>query len=392
MDTPANPFRPAQRSGNVAAFLAMDVLSRARALEGEGRDIVHMEVGQPEAPVPEVVIAASREKLETGVLSYTEALGTMAFRRAVRAHMKRWYSVDVPVERIVAITGSSGGFMLAFLACFNPRARVALPVPGYPAYRNTIAALDLAPVLMPLDPATGFIPSLDDIAALHAKEPLDGLLLASPNNPTGTVIPRKRLGEIAAFCRANGIRLISDEIYHGLVYGTSAETALAFDPDAIVVNSLSKFFCMTGWRIGWMIVPEELVRPVERLQQNLFICPPDISQAGAVAALENVDAFAPVLDRYRQNRALFESLPSLGFGRVLPMDGAFYAYADITPFGLDALTFTQRMLEEASVAATPGLDFDPLTGGSYVRFSYAGAPERMGEGIERLKRWLSSLG
>ncbi len=382
-------FKLSHRAKRADPFIAMDVLARAKALEAAGRNIVHMETGQPSAPVPPAVLKAAQETLQTGVLSYTEAAGIVPFRSALTDHYRAWYDLDVPAERFIATTGSSGGFMLAFLALFDVGARVGLPMPGYPAYRNILKTLGVDTVTVPTGPEGRWSPQIADIEAIHRETPLDGLLIASPNNPTGTVIPPDRLKAIVDFCDANGIVLISDEIYHGLTFDAPAHSALEFSDTPIVISSFSKYFCMTGWRIGWMTVPPDLVRPVEVLAQNLFISVPTLSQYAAIEALNMAEAFRPLCDVYRQNRAILaKTLPRIGFETILPMDGAFYAYADISPFSADSLAFARDMLETAGVAATPGVDFDPDGGHTYIRFSLAGTTAEIAEGCRRLEAWL----
>lgn len=380
---------PRQRKP-IAPFIAMEVMSRANALEAQGRSIIHLEVGQPSLPAPPRAMEAAERAMRQGRIGYTEALGIPRLRRALAAHYADAHGLSIPPERIAVTTGSSGGFLLAFLANFGPGARVALPTPGYPAYRNILAALDMQVVEFETRPEGRWAPEVERIAQEHRREPLAGLLLASPANPSGTVIEPQRLREIAAFCKREGIVLIVDEIYHGLTYHGPAETVLGAAPEAIVVNSFSKYFRMTGWRVGWLVLPEGQVRSVERLAQSLFISVPTLSQEAAVGALESHGELATQIGFYERNRALLGGgLERLGFGEILPMDGAFYAYAELGPHGADSMAFCRAMLEEAGVAATPGLDFDPACGHRYVRFSYAGAHEEIEEALRRLDRWLS---
>lgn len=367
----------------------MDVMSSAARLEAAGRSIIHMEVGQPGSPAPEPVLRLAHAALEDGRLGYTEAMGIMPLRQRIARHYKDSYGVDIGVERVMITTGSSGGFNLSFLAAFDPGARIALAAPGYPAYRNILFALGLEAVDVPIGPAGNWILTAGQIAEAHADKPLDGVLIASPANPTGTMASAQQLRDICQTCDTLGIRLISDEIYHGLTYGTPAETALRFTDDAIVINSFSKYYCMTGWRVGWMILPEYLARPMERLAQSLFISVPDLSQRAAVGAFEATAELEAVRLGYEANRALFlQRMPELGFDEILPVDGAFYVYASVAPFTNDSLAFAGRMLEEAGIAATPGLDFDRDRGNRYMRFSFAGPHSAMSEGLDRLAGWL----
>lgn len=378
----------AGRLTRVSPFLAMDVLSAATAKERQGIDIVHMEVGQPSAPAPRSAIVAAQAALAAGRIGYTEALGLPSLRERIARHYGETYGVAVDAERVIVTTGSSAGFVLAFLALFDAGARIAITAPGYPAYRNIFAALDMEPVEVPISAADRWALSLADLERVHAERRLDGVLAMSPANPTGTMIAEAELAGIGAFCRREGLWFVSDEIYHGLTYEAPAVTALAADADAVVVNSFSKYYCMTGWRIGWLVVPQRLVRPLERLAQNLYISPPYLSQVAAEAAFDGIDELEAVKAGYAANRALLlEELPRLGLTPA-PVDGAFYAYVDITRFSDDSHRFCARMLDEIGVAATPGLDFDAEKGRDFMRLSFAGSTERCREGIRRLAGWL----
>ena len=378
-----------RRAAAVAPFLAMDVMAAAAARDRAGAATVHMEVGQPSAPAPRPVIEAARAVLESGRVPYTEALGMHALRERIARHYRETYGVAVESERVVVTTGSSAGFILAFLSLFDAGARVAVPQPGYPAYRSILSSLDLVPAPMVLRDEERYAPTAAALRATHAAAPLAGVLVMSPANPSGTVIVPERLGELCAAARALGLPFVSDEIYHGLAYGVPTATALQFDPDAIVINSFSKYYCMTGWRIGWMVVPAGLVRAVERLAQNLYISAPYLSQVAALAAFDAREELDAVRDGYARNRAiLLDAFPGLGLGRTHPADGAFYLYADVANLTNDATAFCRRMLDEAGVAATPGVDFDPAEGAHHVRFSFAGSEAECREAVTRLKVWL----
>ncbi|AWN40000.1 pyridoxal phosphate-dependent aminotransferase [Methylobacterium durans] len=378
-----------RRAAAVAPFLAMDVMAAATARDRAGAGVVHMEVGQPSASAPRPVVEAARAALESGRIPYTEALGLPALRERIARHYREHYGVAVEPERVVVTTGSSAGFILAFLSLFDAGDRVAVPQPGYPAYRSILAALDLIPAPMVLTDADRYAPTAAGLRATHAKASLSGVLVMSPANPSGTVIVPERLGELCAASRSLGLPFISDEIYHGLTYGVPSATALQFDPDAVVINSFSKYHCMTGWRIGWMVVPAGLVRAVERLAQNLYISAPYLSQVAARAAFDAQDELDAVRDGYARNRQiLLDAFPGLGLGRTHPADGAFYLYADVANLTNDASAFCRRMLDEAGVAATPGLDFDPAEGAHHVRFSFAGSEGECREAVVRLRRWL----
>lgn len=374
------------RRGAVPPFIVMDVLRAANAREAAGESVLHLEVGQPGTAAPAPVIAAAQAALASETLGYTEALGLPRLRARIAAHYDAAYGLEVAPERIVVTTGASGGFVLAFLSAFEPGDRVGVAEPSYPAYRNILAALDLQPVPIRTSLEGRFQPSVEQLAPLAGN--LDGLILASPSNPTGTMLTQDALGELAAFCRQAGIRLLSDEIYHGIAYGEPAASALAFDAEAIVVNSFSKYFSMTGWRIGWMVAPESLLRSIECLAQNIFISPPTLSQHGALAVFDcrkELDAYVAAYGKNR--RLLLEELPKAGFDKLAPADGAFYLYADISNFSDDSEHFCRAMLEETGVAATPGIDFDPVEGNRYVRFSFAGAHATIKEAADRLKNW-----
>lgn len=379
------PLKVARR-GSIPPFIVMDVMTAAAERQRSHGDVLHLEVGQPSTPAPSKVIAAAKAALDSELIGYTVALGVPALRQRIARHYRDAYGVDVPAERIVVTTGSSGGFMLSFLAAFEIGDRVALAAPGYPAYRNILKTLGIQAVELPVGPETRFQPTPDLLDALDA--PVDGLIVASPANPTGTVLAAPAMADLAAYCRAKGIRLISDEIYHGIAYGAEPMTALAATDEAVIINSFSKYFSMTGWRLGWMVVPPDLLRAVECLAQNLFISPPTLSQHAAVAAFDCGDELDRNVARYAANRALLlERLPRAGFDRLAPADGAFYIYADIAHLTNDSEAFCRRMLAETGVAATPGVDFDPQRGHATIRFSFAGSTEDMGEAADRLIRW-----
>jgi len=380
---------PSSRS-NVPPFIVMDVMAAAARREAAGGRVVHMEVGQPAAPAPSTAIAAARAALEAGRIGYTEALGIPQLRSRIAAYYTECHGVTVDPGRVVVTTGSSAAFTLAFLALLEPGDRVAVALPGYPPYRHILTALGCEPVPIGISAETGWAVTADAVLAAHRAAPLEAVLVASPANPTGTMLSAAALAGLIQACDAEGIRFISDEIYHGLDYAFPAETAVRLSDQAVVINSFSKYFCMTGWRIGWMVVPDALVRPVERLQQNLAISAPTLSQIAALAAFDGRDEMEAVKRGYEDNRrTLTEGLPKAGLEKFLPVDGAFYLYADVSRFSLDSLAFAQRMLAEAGVAATPGIDFDPVDGHRFIRFCYAGSNADMREAVERIGRWLA---
>lgn len=374
------------RRGRIPPFIVMDVMRAANEREAAGKDVLHLEVGQPATSAPKEVLLAARRALESDRLGYTDSFGVPALRARISQHYRDLYGVEVPAERIFATTGSSGGFVLSFIAAFDAGDRVALADPGYPAYRNILHALGVEVVGLPTGPNSRFQPTIEH---LELAAPLDGLIVASPSNPTGTMLTPAELRSIADYCEENGIRLISDEIYHGITYGLIEEsTAAVFGDHAVVINSFSKYFSMTGWRLGWMIVPPDLIRAVECLAQNLFISPPTLSQIAAVAAFDCREELDDNVARYGANRSLLlAELPKAGFTRMAESDGAFYLYADVTHLTNDSEAFCRRMLAETGVAATPGIDFDPDRGRGFVRFSFARSNEDMAEAARRLIAW-----
>ncbi|UFI01984.1 pyridoxal phosphate-dependent aminotransferase [Roseibium aggregatum] len=384
-------FQPSRRS-DVSPFIAMDVLAEAARLEAQGRKIIHMEVGQPSAPAPKAALDMARKALDHGRLGYTEALGIRPLREALAAHYRTTYGVDVPVERIMATTGSSAGFNLAFLAAFDPGDRIVLTAPGYPAYRNILKALGLVAVEIEVGEETRWSLTPAHLEEAQKEGPVKGVLVASPANPTGTMMTADALEDLIRYCDEAGIWFISDEIYHGLCYDGEEKTALETSQNVIIVNSFSKYYCMTGWRIGWLVLPEQLVRPTERIAQSLYISPPELSQIAAGAALNSVQELEAVKAGYAANRALLlDGLPKIGLDKLLPVDGAFYIYADISRFSSDSLDFARRMLHEAGVAATPGVDFDPVHGHEFLRFSFAGAHDDMKLALEKLRGFLKAV-
>ena len=379
---------PSRRS-DVPPFMVMDVMAAAARIEAAGGHVIHMEVGQPSAGAPKTAIAAAHAALEAGRIDYTSALGIPSLRDRIARHYRDVHRCDVSAERIVVTTGSSGGFILAFLSMFEPGDRVAVTVPGYPPYRHILTALGCEPVLIETTNETRHALTGEALLAAHRKAPLKGVLVGSPANPTGTMMSREALAGLIAAAEDAKIRFISDEIYHGLDYAFPAVTAAALSDHALVINSFSKYFCMTGWRVGWMVVPELLVRPIERLQQNLSISVPSLSQIAAEAAFEGAAEMAEIKHGYQENRRiLIEGLPKAGLSKFLPADGAFYLYADVSDFTSDSFEFAKQMLEQAHVAATPGVDFDPIHGRSFIRFSYARSAEEMREAVDRIAHWL----
>nr|WP_276562414.1 aminotransferase class I/II-fold pyridoxal phosphate-dependent enzyme [Hoeflea prorocentri] len=370
----------------------MDVLAAATKRKREGHPVISMAVGQPAHGAPAAVLAAARSGLANAAIGYTDALGTSDLRQSIAGHYADRYGLTIHPDRIAITTGSSAGFNLAFLALFDSGDRVVITRPGYPAYRNILQALGLVPVEIAVSEETQFTltPSLLEEAAVRHGT-IAGVLLASPANPTGTVTGRAALTDLVAYCETNGITFISDEIYHGLSYSGGETSALSLTDKAVIVNSFSKYYCMTGWRIGWMVLPEQAIRPVERLAQSLYISPPELSQIAACAAFGATDELEAIKRGYEANRALLmKRLPEIGFSIASPMDGAFYAYADASRFTNDSMEFARTMLTQIDVAATPGRDFDPVEGHRTIRFSYAGSYQEMEEAVDRISDWLAT--
>jgi aspartate/methionine/tyrosine aminotransferase len=387
------PFRPSRR-GLVPPFIAMDVMRAANEREAQGQSVIHLEVGQPGTPAPAAVLDAARRALAEDRIGYTDALGIRPLREAIAQHYREQYGVMVEPAEIVVTTGSSAAFQLAFLAAFEPGDRVALAAPGYPAYRNILTALDLEPVLIEVGENAHYQPNPELLA--EAGE-LAGLIVASPANPTGTMIPAADLARLSDYCRDRQIRLVSDEIYHGITYETAPQTARAFGAGdqggAIVINSFSKYYSMTGWRLGWMVMPSDLARSVECLAQNFYISPPALSQLAALPVFGCRAELDGHVARYRANRdRLTATLRQAGLTRFAPAEGAFYLYVDVSALTRDSVEFCQRMLAENGVAVTPGRDFDPIHGDTWIRLSFAGSTDDIAEASHRLAAWLPRAG
>lgn len=370
--------------GQVDAFIVMDMVAEAAKLEAEGRHIIHMEVGQPGSGAPAVAVEAVTAAMQSESLGYTMALGLPELRRGIADLYQRWYGVDLNPERVIVTSGSSGAFLLAFTALFEAGDRVGLGEPGYPSYRQILKALSLEPVGLATSAANRLQPVPADLEGVD----LAGLIVASPGNPSGTMLSKAALADLISYAQARDIAFVSDEIYHGLHYGARAHSALEISDDVYVINSFSKYFSMTGWRVGWMVVPQDHLRTVERLAQNMFICAPHVAQIAALAALQAEPELEANRAVYAENRRLMlQGLPEAGFDKIAPPDGAFYIYADVSDLTEDSLAFARDILHKAGVAVTPGLDFDAKRGGQTLRFSYARATADIVEGLARLKAY-----
>jgi aspartate/methionine/tyrosine aminotransferase len=376
------------RRSAIEPFHAMDVLAEANRLIALGKPVISMAVGQPSDPAPQPVLEAARLALAHGRLGYTNALGIDDLRNRIALHYHQHYGVEVDPARIAVTTGSSSGFNLAFLAMFDAGDRVAITRPGYPAYRNIMTALGIEVVEIPIEPGEGSL-TAERLQEVHRAKPLKGLLFASPANPTGAVLPSQEMKNLVLAAESLGISVISDEIYHRLSHIGPDTTALSVSGNVTIINSFSKYYCMTGWRIGWMVLPQALVRPVERIAQSLYISPPELSQIAAVEAFSGTEELEAVKARYRESRQLLmDRLPRLGLDLAAPMDGAFYAWCDVSKHSNDSMAFAKKMLAETYVAATPGHDFDPVNGHRFMRFSYSGKPGDMAEALDRIEKWL----
>ena len=378
------------RRGLIPPFIVMDVMRAANGLDATGEAVIHMEVGQPSTGAPHGVVDAVKQVVGgANALGYTDAFGIPELRVRIATHYKEQYDIEIDPERVVVTTGSSGGFVLSFLAAFDPGDRVALASPGYPAYRNILRALGIEVVEILTEQETNFQPTPELLAKeVSENGAIQGLIVASPSNPTGTMITPVQLKELVSFCGANSVRFISDEIYHGITYGAEAQTAAAFSDDVVIINSFSKYFSMTGWRIGWMILPDDLLHSVGCLTSNLFISAPTLSQVAGLAAFECRTELDQNIERYAANRELLlRELPKAGFNKLASVDGGFYIYADVGGLTNDSTEFCQRMLAETGVASTPGPDFDPSRGHRYLRFSFAGGSRDMAEAAKRLIEW-----
>ena len=378
--------------GDVAPFHVMRVIDAVVARRAAGLPVIDLSAGQPSTPAPAAVRAAAAQALDGQLLGYTNALGIPPLRAAIARHYRCAYGVDVAPASVAVTTGSSGGFLYAFLAAFEAGDTVVLARPGYPAYRNMLAALDCRVVELPCGPQARFQPTVAQLDGFVADNgaPPDGLVVASPANPTGTMIAADELAALSRWCDAHGTRLISDEIYHGVTYAEPGGTAWSSGRSSVVVNSFSKYFCMTGWRIGWLLAPDDLLDSVDRLAGNFSICPPALSQFGAVAAFDAIAELDANVERYRANRdMLLAELPRIGVTKIAPPDGAFYIYADVSRWTDDSLSWSARLLAETGVAVVPGLDFDTVDGGNYIRMCFAGDGDELKHAVEILGDWLT---
>ena len=375
--------------GNIDPFIVMDVMEKARKAEENGRKIIHLEVGQPSTAIPFEALKRTSDTMKRDPLGYTVALGLPELRKKISELYCNWYNLDLDPARVIITSGSSGAFIISFISLFDVGARVGIGAPGYPSYRQILKSLGILPVDIKTSLENKFQPMKNDILS----NSLDGLLVASPSNPSGTMLDQNELAELIETSNSVGANFISDEIYHGIQYDKKAVSALEITDQCYVINSFSKFFSMTGWRVGWMVVPEDHIRVVERLAQNLFICPPHISQVAALEALSCENELSQYIEIYRKNRQIImHELPQIGFQNFAPPDGAFYFYVDISRYSDDSLSFCDDVLEEVGVAITPGVDFDPERGNTTIRISYARSTDEISEGINRLGNFMKKRG
>ena len=375
------------KRSKVDSFIVMDVMESARKAESKGQHIIHMEIGQPGTPAPKIAKEYLSKQIHSNNLGYTVSLGLPELRKKISKLYGKWYNLELNPERVVVTNGSSGAFILSFTSLFDSGERVGIGSPGYPSYRQILKSLDLVPVDIQTEMQNSFQPIPSDIE----KNNIKGLLVASPANPTGSMLDKQSLKNLITAAKENSVSFISDEIYHGIEYEKKATTALEITDDCYVINSFSKYFSMTGWRVGWMVVPESHVRQVERLSQNLFICPPHASQITALAALDANEELEQNVNIYKKNREiLINELPNMGFKNFSPPDGAFYIYVDVSKFTNDSLEFTKQILDKVGVAITPGFDFDQKRGNTTIRFSYARSTEDIIEGTKRLKKFMNT--
>ena len=373
-----------QRS-RIDPFIVMDIMERAHSVEQKGQSIVHMEVGQPGTSAPKVAKGFLKASMEDNPMGYTVALGLPELRKKIAGLYSDWYGLDIDWNRIIITSGSSAGFILAFTALFDQAEKVGLANPGYPSYRQIMKTLNLEPVLINTTEKNKFQPTPSELG----EHIINGLLIASPGNPTGCMIERDPFNELIDYCHHKKVSLISDEIYHGIEYEMKPSTALEFSNSCYVINSFSKYFSMTGWRVGWMVVPKDHVRIVERIQQNMFICASHASQIVALGAFEGKNELEKNLETYKENRSiLLSALPEMGLNKIAPPDGAFYLYIDISEFSSDSYDFAKKMLDIGGVAITPGIDFDPINGRSKIRISYARSTPEILNGIEKIKTFM----
>ncbi len=374
----------------IQPFIVMDMLKKANEYStAQGKHVIHLELGQPSTGAPHAVSESACHALQSERLGYTDCRGIPVLRSRIAQHYHEKYGVNISDDEVFVTTGSSAGFLLAFLSAFDLGDRIALPAPGYPAYRNILSALGFEPVLLPANSSCAYQPNVE---LLQKCGPIKGLIIASPSNPTGSMINADALSSLYSWCEENGIRLISDEIYHGITFDRPATTVRSFGKNAIIINSFSKYFSMTGWRLGWMVLPNDLVRSVECLGQNFHISPPTLSQIAAMNVFESYSELDDHVVRYRRNRdVLVDGVSRAGINRFAPPEGAFYLYADVSHLTNDSLAFCQRLLAETGVAIAPGIDFDPIEGARTVRFSFAGATEEIEEAVARIGAWTANF-
>ena len=377
------------RRSNILPFLAIDMLTRANNLKSKGKDIIHMDVGEPGFKTPAHILEYAKTIIEEKKIGYTESIGIPELRRKISDHYKYWYDEEVDSENIAVTAGASGAFLLTLLAIFDPGDTVAIMTPYYPAYVNALKALNINIIYLEGDIKTSYQPTVEKLESI--KKNINGIIMASPANPTGSTINTDDLKKIANWSKKNKVAIISDEIYHGVEYGKFSETILKYNQDAIVINSFSKYFSMTGWRLGWLVAPKKIINTIEKLSMSLFLCPPTFSQLIAIKAFEDYDILNKNVLIYKKNRdILISSFEDIGFFKYAPPDGAFYLYIDVSNITDDSTDLAIKLLKEAGVSSTPGKDFDYNLGNKFIRLSYAGDHKEILEGAKRIISWIKT--
>ena len=377
------------KRSEIAPFLAIDMLTKSNTLKSKGRDIIHMDVGEPGFNTPKHVLEYAKTIIDKKKIGYTESIGIPELREKISNHYKLWYNEEVKSNSIAVTAGASGAFVLTLLALFDPGDRIAIMTPYYPAYVNALKALNLDIVFLRGKNKSGYQPTLEMLESI--KGTIKGIVVASPANPTGSILKNKQLIDLAKWCKQNNIKIISDEIYHGIEYGKLSETLLHYNSDAIIINSFSKYFSMTGWRLGWLIAPKNIINTIEKLSMSLFLCAPTFSQLIAVKALEDYEILNNNVLIYKKNRdLLINFFEDMGFNKYAPADGAFYLYLDVSKITDNSTNFAIRLLKEAGVSSTPGADFDHNLGNKFIRFSYGGTHKEIVEGTKRIYNWLKN--
>ena len=378
------------KNSDISTFRVLDLLQQVNQRKAAGQDIISLAPGQPADGAPQAALDYGADLMRHGFMGYTEAIGMPQLRARISQWYRDYYDVDVPASRIVITIGASGAFLFTFMSMFDAGDKIALAAPGYPAYRNIMKSCNLVPVEIPTGPQTNYQPTISHLEEL--EEVPDGLLIASPSNPAGTLIPPEELAAICAWCQERGVRLIADELYHGVTFGEKADTVTRYTADAVAVNSFSKYFAMTGWRLGWMVVPGPAVERVKCLAESLFVAPPTLAQHVAYKTFDHTDILDGYVARYKTNLDILkEELPKAGIHRLSDTRGAFYLYADISNLTADTEVWARALLDGTGVAVTPGTDFDPVRGHQTIRISFAGSTAEVQEACNRIQTFVKKV-